>query len=111
MLSDPNLSQMPVYHRRESPTQTSADAARQVQSQEIWGTHNRDMMGGRSPMPSVDAFVGPLPAGTRGIEFETDVAPDPSTPPWHARWTGPREGVRIQADYARIAVRITRVTR
>jgi hypothetical protein len=98
-----------VYHRLESPTQTVEVARKQEQSGEIWGTYNRDMMGGRSNRPSVDAYVGPLPDGVRGIEFETDVAPDGGTPPYRARWTGPREGVRIQGDFAAISVRITRV--
>jgi hypothetical protein len=97
----------PVYHRRASPTQTEEDADRQQRTGEVWGTCNRDMMGGRSPLPSVDAYVGPLPPGSPGIEFVTDVPPDPNTRPRFARWTGPRTGVRVEGDYAIIAVRIT----
>lgn len=106
----PHLSNGQVYHRRESRTQTPDVAAEQERTGELWGTYNRDMMGGRSPIPSVDAFVGPLTDGARGIEFVTDVPPDPVTPPWRARWTGPRDGVEIRSDYAVISVRITRNT-
>jgi len=82
----------------------------QEETGEIWGSCDRDMMGGRSPFPSVDAYPGPLPRGQRGIEFVTDVPPDPYTAPWLARWTGPRDGVTIEDDYAKIRVVVTRNT-
>jgi hypothetical protein len=82
----------------------------QEASGEIWGTYDRDMMGGRSPFPSVDAYPGPLPAGQRGIEFVTSVPPDRDTPPYLVRWTGPRDGVTIEGDYAKIRVVVTRNT-
>ena len=84
-------------------------AARQQASGEIWGTYDR-VLGGRSPFPSVDAYVGPLPDGTMGIEFTTDVSPDKNTPPRLARWTGPRDGVIVEEDYAKIQVTVTRNT-
>ena len=99
-----------VYHRKESPTQTPEVARLQEQTGEIWGTYNRDQMGGRTPFPSVDAFVGPLVDPQRGIEFVTDVPPDRDTAPRLARWTGPRPGVRIEGDYAKILVVVTRNT-
>ena len=95
-----------VYHRRQSPTQI---AARQQASGEIWGTYDR-VMGGRSPFPSVDAYVGRLPEGTKGIEFTTVVPADRNTPPRVARWTGPRDGVIVEGDYAKIKVTVTRNT-
>jgi hypothetical protein len=82
----------------------------QVETGEIWGTYDRDMMGGRSLHPSVDAYHGPLPPGQRGVEFVTDVPPDRETAPWLARWKGPREGVRIEGDYAKIEVVVTQNT-
>lgn len=97
-----------VYHRRASPSQTEQDATLQEESGEIWGSYNRDMMGGRSPFPSVDAYVGPLPPGTRGIEFVTLLPPDRDAPPGRARWTGTRDGVRVVGDYAIVSVRITK---
>lgn len=97
-----------VYHRKQSPTQTPETARLQEESGEIWGTYNRDLGGGRTVFPSVDAFVGPLAAGEAGIEFITDVPPDPHTRPKFARWTGPREGVRIEGDWAKIRVVVIR---
>jgi hypothetical protein len=99
-----------VYHRVASPSQPVDIAAQQETTGEIWGRCNRDMMGGRAPFPSVDAYVGPLPPRVLGIEFVTDVPPDPHTPPWLARWTGPRNGVIIEGDYAKIRVRVTKNT-
>ena len=104
------LAAAAVYHRLASPSQPADIAALQGASGEIWGSYNRDMMGGRASFPSVDAYVGPLPQGARGVEFVTDVSPDPHTPPWLARWTGPRDGVIIEGDYAKIRVEVTRNT-
>jgi len=100
----------PVYHRLESPSQSAEVAETQESSGEIWGTYNRDMMGCRSPFPSVDAYVGPLPKGARGIEFTSEIPPDPGTPPHLARWTKRRDGVIIEGDFARLRVRVTRNT-
>jgi hypothetical protein len=99
-----------VYHRLASPSQRDDIAALQENTGEIWGTYNRDMMGGQAPIPSVDAYVGPLPRGARGIEFVTDIPPDPHTPPHRVRWTGPRNGVIIEGSYAKIRVEVTRNT-
>jgi hypothetical protein len=101
---------MRVYHRKQSRTQTPEVARMQVLSGEIWGSYNRDLVGGRSMFPSVDAFVGPLPDDEPGIEFVTDVPPDPNTRPRFARWTGPRAGVWIEGDYAKIKAVVTRNT-
>jgi hypothetical protein len=99
-----------VYHRVQSASQTPSLAAQQQRTGEIWGSYNRDMMGGRSPFPSVDAFPGPLPEGEKGIEFTTEVPRDSGTPSRVARWTGPRVGVIVEGDYARIRVAITKNT-
>lgn len=80
----------------------------QEKSGEIWGTYNRDLAGGRTIFPSVDAYVGPLGMDERGIEFVTDVPPDPHTRPRFSRWTGPRPGVRIEGDYAKIKATVIR---
>jgi len=102
--------QSAVYHRVESPSQSPEIASLQESSGEIWGTFNRDMMGGRSGSPSVDAYVGPLRTGARGVEFVTDVPPDRHTPPWLARWTGPRDGVIIDGEFAKLRVMVTKNT-
>jgi len=93
-----------VYHRLESPTQTSADAQKQQASQEIWGRPPRF-----SEIPAVQAYTGPLPGGAKGIEFETDVPPDRGSPRGQAYWRGPRPGVVVDQDVAKIKVTIIRV--
>jgi hypothetical protein len=99
-----------VYHRKQSPSQTPSVAAEQQRSGEIWGSRNRAVSGGESPFLSVDAYVGPLGKGEKGIEFTTDVPPDGKTPPNQARWTGPRDGVIVEGEYAKIKVKVTRNT-
>ena len=91
------------FHRLESPTQSRQDALQQVASQEIWGRARR-----QSDIPQVQAYLGPLPAGAKGIEFRTAASPDQGTV--HARWTGPREGVRVEDGFCKIACRITKNT-
>ena len=90
-------------YRVESPTQTTADAERQQRTGEIWGKTARS-----GAWPKVKAYVGRLPDGDRGVEFETDVRPDSGCPPGHAYWSGPRPGVEVDGDYAKIKVRVTR---
>lgn len=95
----------PRYHRLESPTQTADTAKLQEQSGEIWG---RTPQGGREP--AVQAYLGPLPPGKRGIEFTTGIPPNPGSPPRIKYWSGPRSGVRVEEGYAIISVVITRNT-
>jgi hypothetical protein len=83
----------------ESLTQTSADARQQEESQEIWGRPPRG-----SETAKVKAYVGPLPEGSRGVEFATDIEPDLGTPPGHAYWSGLRSGVRLKGDFAILKV-------
>jgi hypothetical protein len=93
------------FHRRESPTQTVEDVQIQVESQEMWGKGSRH---GSPPM--VKAWDGPLPEGRRGVEFYTQVPPSGTGLPWVPEWRGPRPGVRIEGDFAKIAVRTTKNT-
>jgi hypothetical protein len=73
------------FHRLESPTQTSADALKQVASSEVWGAAAR-----WSNIPSVKAYRNSLPTGQRGIEFSTIVLPQKgSGTPYEARWYYP----------------------
>ena len=74
------------FHRLRSPTQTDEDADLQAATSELWGRPRQF-----SDIPQVQAWVGPLPEGESGVEFTTDVPPDPFLPPGHARWTGPRD--------------------
>jgi hypothetical protein len=94
------------YHRRESPTQTVADAARQQASGELWGQTARGGSG-----PSVKAYRGALPTGTRGIEFMTVVAPYPNPHPHLVQWRESTPGVRFRftgtGTFVAIPVRVT----
>ena len=94
-----------IYHRLESPTQTPADAARQQASGEIWG---RSALG--SFIPKVKAYRGPLPGDARGIEFVSAVQPDAGSARLRVDWSGPRPGVRIEGDVAKIEVVVTKNT-
>ena len=73
-----------TFHRRESPTQTKADAVKQVQSGEIWGRPARG-----SSIPSVKAYRNAMPSGQRGIEFSTAITPHGGGSPYEARWYYP----------------------
>lgn len=88
-----------IYYRPESPTQTADDAARQVELREIAGVAAR-----ASPAARVRAYAGRLPKGMRGVEFDTDVAPDDASPPGEARWTGPRLGIVVEDRIAKLSV-------
>jgi RHS repeat-associated protein len=90
---------VPTYHRLQSPTQPPEVAAQQVASGEVWGRPPRG-----SWIPAVQAYSGPLPEGTRGIEFTTDVPPDRYGIPGQPTWRGPREGVRVEGDFAKVKV-------
>jgi RHS repeat-associated protein len=94
-----------VYHRVESTTQTTDIARLQEETGEIWGRAPRG-----SDIPKVQAYRGPLPEGRRGIEFITDVAPDPGGVPFLPTWSGPRAGVRVEDGFAKICAVITRNT-
>jgi len=88
-----NLAAQPEFNRRESPTQTPADAIAQAISMEIWGQPAQG-----SNLPSVKAYrESHLPLarhGPRGVLFATDIAPTLGTgTPFEARWYGGSAGV------------------
>jgi hypothetical protein len=91
-----------VYHRYITPTQTEADLEMQLKSLEIWGKAAQNVY--QSDIPKVKAYIGKIPPGKAGIEFTTDVPPDPNTPPHLATWSGNREGVRTEEGYAKLKV-------
>jgi hypothetical protein len=100
----------PLYHRKESPTQTPEVARMQKESGEIWGGPARNFL--QSNLPKVKAYGGeleqqPPDQKCKGIEFLTAVEPDRCCRPGLVYWSGPREGVRVEDDYAKIAVKIT----
>jgi uncharacterized protein RhaS with RHS repeats len=92
----------PVYHRL-----AGADEARIVQaSGELWGAPARNTYA--SDIPKAKAYTGPLPEGARGYEFTTSVQPDQGAGYGRANWSGPRPGVRVENDMAKIKVTVTR---
>jgi hypothetical protein len=93
------------YHRIASPTQTANDAKEQMKSQEMWGGIPR-----YGSEPKVQAYTGSLPEGADGIEFTTESVPDPGCPPGQAFWSGEREGVRVENDFAKIPIAVTYCT-
>lgn len=91
------------FHRLQSTTQTPSHAELQEQTSELWGRAPRWDAGGT---PQVKAHRGPLPPESRRIEFMTAVEPDS---PWGpVYWSGPRPGVRIEGDFAKIRIRVTK---
>lgn len=91
-----------LYHRLSSPSQTAVDAAKQIESQEMWGRPSR-----YSEISKVKAYKGALPPNAQGIEFTTPIEPDPGSPPLMAYWTGGRENVRLEDGIAKISVEVT----
>lgn len=83
------------FHRLETPTQTTADALKQVASGEIWGKPAR-----WSDIPSVKAYRGTVPPGDRGIEFTTGVrAEKGSGSRLEAKWYYPQtEGTMLRQN-------------
>jgi hypothetical protein len=75
------------------------DAKSQEKSLEIWGRPARG-----SDQPKVKAYVGSLPLGKRGIEFTTDVEPDPNTPPGLAFWSRLSAEIILREDVAILKV-------
>jgi hypothetical protein len=59
----------------------------------IWGKPRGNFFAG--VVPCVKAWEGPLPAGFVGVEFFTDVEPDPWSPPKSPEWSEGRPGVIV----------------
>lgn len=84
---------MALYHRIESPTQTVAVALLQFAAGEIWGKAPRGGM-----CPTVQAYYGGIGA-RRGIQFNTEIDPQPYSSPFEARWyLGITPGVLERVD-------------
>jgi hypothetical protein len=93
------------FHRKQSLSQPPEMAALQELSGEMWGRAPRFGI-----FPAVKAYGGPLPGGARGIEFYTNVQPDPFQLPHMPKWTGPRPGVQVDDEFAKIACVVTKNT-
>jgi hypothetical protein len=92
---------MKIYHRKKTHDGQTVETARmQIESQEIWGGCPHNYF--QSDIPKVKAFPGELPANCEGIEFETDIEPDPGSPPGVVYWSGDRIGVQTDGDMAKL---------
>ena len=96
------------YYRTFRPEEDPEGTIRLIEgSGQLWGAPARNTFA--SHFPKVKAYAGPLPEGRSGYEFETDVAPDRGCVPGQPTWSGPREGVVVEDDWAKIKVRLTKV--
>ena len=101
-----------IYHRKQGRQPDDVATARaQIASQELWGGPCGNFF--RSHIPKVKAYLDKLPQdqnGLRtrtGIEFNTEVEPDRNTKPGGVLyWSGEREGVRTEDEYAKIKVKV-----
>jgi hypothetical protein len=87
----------------------SAEVIRQIrETGELWGLPPRNFF--HSDLAAVKAYAGPLPEGARGIEFETEVAPDRGHVPGQPSWSAapPRAGIVFDGTWAKIKVRVLR---
>jgi hypothetical protein len=72
---------------------------------EVWGTPPRNIF--KSDIPCVKAFVGELPAMSRGYEFTTEAVPTFSSP-YERRWLEGSSGVWVEDGFAKIRVAVRR---
>ena len=111
-LQQSNVTEGQIYHRKQSRQPDDVAIAKaQIASQELWGGPARNIF--QSHIPKVKAYLNKLPPDqngiqtTTGIEFNTEVKPDRNTKPGGVvYWSGEREGVRTEDEYAKIKVRI-----
>jgi hypothetical protein len=97
------------FHRRCEPRPEEVDQV--LASLQLWGKPRRNIYAGL--VPAVKAWEGPLPANAVGVEFYTDVEPDPWSVPGWPEWSqGQRGVVIIERDYlVAIPVLVTIVRR
>lgn len=69
------------YSRRQTPTQTLADAVKEAHSGQLWGRAPTPNSGGL-PVPAVKAWPSALPDDAEGIQFWAAVEPT-------RQWGGP----------------------
>jgi hypothetical protein len=99
------VTEVQIYHREESRSQTADVARKQIASQEMWGGPARNCF--FSDIPKVKAYSQKFDrANQRGIEFTTEVETDRGTRPGLVYWSGEREGVRNEDDWAKIEVQV-----
>lgn len=90
------------YHRRTyvDPSENEKVSA----SGQLWGKRRGNTYAGLRP--AVKAWNGPLPANVVGIEFYTNVAPDPGQVPDWPQWSEGRAGVVILEPHELVAISV-----
>jgi hypothetical protein len=73
-------------------------------SGELWGRARRNVFAGL--IPAVKAWEGPLPHNAIGVEFYTDVPPDPWSVPGWPEWTEGQPGVSVLEPGELVAIPI-----
>jgi hypothetical protein len=91
MSFSPRPAKFGPFHRRSyrNPEENERISA----SGTIWGKPRGNYFAG--VVPCVKAWEGPLPEGIVGIEFYTDVEPDPWSVPGWPEWSHGQPGVVI----------------
>lgn len=84
-------AQFGPFHRRSAPDPQENELI--SASGQVWGRPRRNYFAGLIPV--IKAWEGPLPPGAIGIEFYTDIEPDPSSVPGRPEWSEGRPGVII----------------
>ncbi len=79
------------FHRRSASNPD--EIARIYSSGELRGRPRGNFFAGL--IPAVKAWDGALPDGIVGVEFYTDIEPDPDGAPSWPQWSQGRPGVRI----------------
>ena len=77
------------FHRRSHHNPSENELI--VRSAQVWGRPRGNYFAG--VIPCVKAWDGPLPEGYVGIEFYTDIEPDPWSVPGWPEWNQGRPGV------------------
>lgn len=78
------------FHRRSFGNRNENEKI--CSSGEVWGRPRGNFYAGL--FPAVKAWSGALPDGVVGVEFYTDVPPDPWSPPGWPEWTEGMPGVK-----------------
>jgi len=90
------------YHRRSQHNPLENEQI--IASERIWGKPRGNYFAGM--IPCVKAWDGPLPQGIVGIEFYTDVPPDPWSVPGWPEWSQGRPGVIVLDPNELVAIPI-----
>jgi len=88
------------FHRRCEPR--PEEIAQIGASGQLWGRPRRNFFAGL--VPAVKAWDGPLPADAIGVEFYTEVAPDPWSISGWPEWTEGQPGVIVLEDGELVAI-------